>query len=103
MTTQLVGKTFDFNLGAVRLRFTFDSVSQATFVIVEGGGMVEVGHTETVAIDLREIREGLYLNTWTEASGATVTHVEDFAQSRLFSTATIAGTLYTFSGTITEV
>ncbi|MFV2020123.1 MoaF-related domain-containing protein [Micromonospora sp. LOL_023] len=33
-------------------------------------------------LDLRRIRDGVYLNSWTEVSGATVTHVEKFATRR---------------------
>ena len=43
---------------------------------------------------------GVYLNSWTEASGATVTHVEDFANATLYSNMTVSGTLYNFVGTI---
>ncbi|MGV9847443.1 MoaF-related domain-containing protein [Streptomyces endocoffeicus] len=48
------------------------------------------------------MRDGVYLNSWTEASGATVTHVEDFANATLYSNVTVDGILYHFVGTITE-
>lgn len=48
------------------------------------------------------MRDGVYLNSWTEVSGATVTHVEDFANATLYSNVTVDGTLYHFVGTITE-
>jgi hypothetical protein len=103
MSTELIGKSFAFDLGQVKLNFTFNSVSTGTIVIVDGGGMLPDGHTETVEIDLKKIRHGLYLNSWTEASGSTVTHVEDYATSTLYATATIEGTLYRFVGTIAEL
>ncbi|MCK0116434.1 hypothetical protein MWU57_05260 [Isoptericola sp. S6320L] len=102
MTEQPVGNSYRFDLGPLKVRFTFDSSSQGTFVVEEGGGLAPDGHTETVTLDLRKIRDGLYLNSWTEASGATVTHVEDFANATLYSHVTVDSTLYTFTGTITE-
>jgi hypothetical protein len=67
-----------------------------------GRGLAPDGHTETVEIDLKKIRDGVYLNSWTEASGATVTHVEDFANATLYSNVTVDGTLHNLVGTITE-
>jgi hypothetical protein len=98
----MVGKTYTFDMGWLKVRFTFDSQSQGSFVVEEGGGLTPNGHAETVALDLKEIRDGVYLNSWTEASGATVTHVEDFANATLYSNVTVDGTLYNFVGTITE-
>ncbi|MDT0330590.1 MoaF-related domain-containing protein [Nocardiopsis lambiniae] len=102
MTVQLVGKSYKFDLGPLKVRFTFDSPSQGSFVVEEGGGLAPDGHAETVALDLKKIREGVYLNSWTEAGGATVTHVEDFANATLYSNVTVDGTLYNLVGTITE-
>ncbi len=45
--------------------------------------------TETVAISVATIRPGVFLVSWVEASGATVVHVEDFADSMLYSHATL--------------
>ena len=102
MTSRLVGRSHKFDLGLLKVRFTFDSSSQGSFAVEEGGGLAPDGHAETVALDLRKIREGDYLNSWTEASGATVTHVEDFANATLYSNVTVDGTLYNLVGTITE-
>ncbi|NJQ00540.1 MoaF-related domain-containing protein [Streptomyces zingiberis] len=102
MTTQLVGRSFRFDLGPLKVRFTFDSPSQGSFVVEEGGGLAPDGHAETVTLDLKKIRDGVYLNSWTEAGGATVTHVEDFANATLYSNVTVDGHLYHLAGTITE-
>ncbi|MEU6784972.1 hypothetical protein ABZ912_37760 [Nonomuraea angiospora] len=61
--------------------------------VEEGGGLAPDGHAETVQLDL---------SSWTEAGGATVTHVEDFANGTLYSNVTVDGTLYNFVGTIEE-
>ncbi|MFI8527264.1 MoaF-related domain-containing protein [Promicromonospora sukumoe] len=102
MTVPMVGKTYNFEMGQLKVRFTFDSESQGSFVVEEGGGLAPNGHAETVALDLKEIRDGVYLNSWTEASGATVTHVEDFANATLYSNVTVDGVLYNLVGTIKE-
>jgi hypothetical protein len=101
MPTQLIGKTYNFDLGPLKIRFIFESQTQGSFVVEEGAGLAPDGHTETVTFDIHEIRDGLYLNSWTEASGATVTHLEDFANATLYSHVTIGGTLHKFVGTIT--
>ncbi|MEV0894044.1 nuclear transport factor 2 family protein [Promicromonospora sp. MEB111] len=103
MTAPMIGKTYTFDMGWLKVRFTFDSESKGSFVVEEGGGLTPNGHAETVALDLKEIRDGVFMNSWTEASGATVTHVEDFTNSTLYSNVTVDGTLYNFVGTITEV
>ncbi|MFB8105515.1 MULTISPECIES: hypothetical protein [Streptomyces] len=102
MSHPLVGKSFRFDIGPLKVDFTFDSASQGSFVVEEGGGLAPDGHTETVRLDLREIREGLYLNSWTESSGATVTHLEDFANATVYSNVTVDGVLHNFVGTIKE-
>ncbi|MGQ5228126.1 MoaF-related domain-containing protein [Streptomyces sp. yara] len=102
MTYPMVGKSYTFELGPLRVKFTFDSQPQGSFVVEEGGGLAPDGHTETVTLDLKEIREGVYLNSWTEASGATVTHLEDFARATVYSNVTVDGTLYNFVGSIKE-
>ena len=103
MTAPMIGKTYTFDMGWLKVRFTFDSESKGSFVVEEGGGLTPNGHAETVALDLKEIRDGVFMNSWTEASGATVTHVEDFTNSTLYSNVTVDGTLYNFVGTFTEV
>nr|WP_285105530.1 nuclear transport factor 2 family protein [Promicromonospora sp. MEB111] len=99
----MVGKTYRFDMGWLRMRFTFSSSSQGRFVVEEGGGLTPNGHAETVALDLKEIRDDLYLNSWAEACGTTVTHVVDLANATVYSNVTVDGTLYNFVGTITEV
>jgi predicted SnoaL-like aldol condensation-catalyzing enzyme len=103
MTVPMVGKTYRFDMGWLRVRFTFSSSSQGRFVVEEGGGLTPNGHAETVALDLREIRDNVYLNSWAEACGTTVTHVVDLANATVYSNVTVDGTLYNFVGTITEV
>lgn len=103
MSTELVGKSFVFNFGRLAVKFTYVSQSKATFTILDGGGMAPDGHNETVEIGLTKIRDGLYLDSWTEASGDTVTQVEDHATSTVYANITSAGILHNLVGTITEL
>lgn len=65
-----VGKSYRFDLGTLQIRYTFDSSDSATFVVESGGGLAPDGHTEHVAIELHEIRPGVFLNSWREATGS---------------------------------
>jgi predicted SnoaL-like aldol condensation-catalyzing enzyme len=103
MTVPMVGRTYRFDMGWLRVRITFSSSSQGRFVVEEGGGLIPNGHAETVALDLKEIRDDVYLNSWAEACGTTVTHVVDLAKATVYSNVTVDGTLYNFVGTIAEV
>ncbi|MGO4749255.1 hypothetical protein AB4212_11605 [Streptomyces sp. 2MCAF27] len=67
-----------------------------------GAGLAPDGHAETVALNLQEIREGVCLNSWTEASGAAVSHLEDVENGKLYSNVTVDGKLCHFIGTIKE-
>ena len=97
-----VGKSYRFDLGALQIRYTFDSTDSATFVVESGGDLAPDGHTEHVAIELHEIRPGLFLNSWREATGATVSHIEDFDSGKLYSNVTVEGQLYRLVGAIQE-
>ncbi|MFJ3407135.1 MoaF-related domain-containing protein [Promicromonospora sp. NPDC090134] len=103
MTVPMDGKTYRFDMGWLRVKFTFSSSSQGSFVVEEGGGLTPNGHAETVALDLKKIRDDGYLNSWTEACGTTVTHVVDLANATVYANVTVDGTLYNFVGTITEL
>ncbi|MFD8384680.1 hypothetical protein ACFV2X_40205 [Streptomyces sp. NPDC059679] len=102
MTKRLADHSYRFDLGDLKVRFTFDSPTQGSFVVEHGAGLAPDGHAETVALKLQEIREGVCLNSWTEVSGATVTHLEDFENGQLYSNVTVDGKLYHFIGTIKE-
>lgn len=103
MPQQLIGQTYHFDLGALKVDYRFDSDTKATFTVRQGAGLAPDGYTETVDIALHRIRDGLYLNSWTEAGGATVTHVEDFANGVLYSNVTVDDRLHAFKGTIRKL
>ena len=100
MIENLIGETVKFDFGELKVRFTFDSTEQATFVVENGAGMTKDGHTETVDIVLEEIRPSVFMVSWREATGATVTHIEDYANGVVHSNVTLDGKLYNLVGKI---
>jgi hypothetical protein len=80
-----VGLTFDVTFDAFSVRLTTLPDSQIRFRIPEG----PYARSEVVRIDAKAIRPGVFLVSWVEASGATVVHVEDFADGMLYSHATL--------------
>ena len=103
MTTALAGKTYAADLGQLQVRITYESDTRMTFVVSSGAGLTTDGHTETVDVEIVEIRPQVYLVSWREASGATVVHVEDLERSVLHSTVTIDGQIYRMHGTMKEL
>lgn len=100
MIDELIGKTFKFDFGDLKVKYTFDSSDRASFVVEAGGGMVADGHAETVDINLAEIRPSVFHVSWREQSGATVIHVEDYANGVVRSDVTLDGQLYNLVGKI---
>jgi hypothetical protein len=80
-----VGLVFDATFDAFAVRLTTLPNSEIHFHIADG----PYAHKETVKIVATLVRPGIFLVSWVEASGATVVHVEDFAQSVLHSHATL--------------
>lgn len=80
-----VDLTFEVKFDAFAVRLTTLPDSKIRFHIAEG----PYARTETVKISATLIRPGLFAVSWVEASGATVVHVEDFAQGIIHSHATL--------------
>jgi len=80
-----VGLVFDVTFEAFAVRLTTLPNNELRFQIAEG----PYARTETVKIVATLIRPGLFIVSWVESGGATVVHVEDFAQGVLYSHATL--------------
>lgn len=80
-----VGLTFDVRFDLFAARLTTLPSSELRFHIAEGPH----ARTETVKIVTTLLRPGVFIVSWIEAGGATVVHVEDFAQGVLYSHATL--------------
>ncbi|MDM1295324.1 hypothetical protein HX021_13630 [Sphingobacterium sp. N143] len=71
------------------------------FTVIEGGSLARSGYTERVDTNIIKLRTKLYLVTWKEQSGATVTHIEDHENGIAYYNITLPdGRLYTMRGTI---
>lgn len=102
MKHDLTGKIFLADLGTFKSELYFESDDSLIFKIAEGGGPAAIGHTEKVQIAITEVRPQVYMVAWKEATGATVTHIEDHENGILYSNATLPdGSFYTMQGTIT--
>lgn len=98
---QILGTRFLAEVGPLTFEMHFASEQQMTFRIIQGAGMVPDGHEETVAVTVAEIRPDVYLTSWKEESGATVTHLEDFDRGQLHARITHPdGTTDALTGTI---
>ena len=80
-----VGLVFDVSFEEFSVRLTTLPNSELRFAITDG----PYAKTEKVEIAATPIRPGVFLVSWVESSGATVVHVEDFANGTLHSHATL--------------
>lgn len=101
MSNEPVGAPYEFELGELRGRFTFVSPKNVRFQLTSGAGFAPDDHDETVEVTVVDVRPGVLLSSWTEASGTTVVHLIDFDNGELYSRATTDGVLHTMSGTLT--
>ncbi|MEU7473506.1 hypothetical protein AB0A94_34175 [Streptomyces sp. NPDC044984] len=98
---QVADRHIFVDLGRLTLEMRFQAGGRMTFTVVEGGDLVPNGHTETVGITSAEIRPEVFLTSWKEESGATITHLEDFERGRVHSRITLPdGTPLALTGTI---
>jgi len=90
----------DFNVIKFELDFTVES--KLTYTLLSEDGTR--GASETVSIETSEIRPGVHLVTWKEASGTTVVHIEDFENASIITNITAAdGTFTKLKGTLSEL
>lgn len=90
----------DFNMMKFELDFTVED--ELTFAQLQGSG--SRGPAETVSIETSEIRPGVHLVTWQEASGATVVHVEDFENASIITNITAPdGTFIKLKGSLSKL
>jgi hypothetical protein len=98
----IIGKTFQVEFAMAKARLAIESETSLTFSILEKNGD-RANTTETVSIKLTEIRPALFLVTWKEASGTTVTQVHDHETGVIYSNwTTPEGQFTNVRGTIKE-
>jgi hypothetical protein len=80
----ITGKKYQLDFGMANAVLHIESETQLTFTITQKGGEA-VNITETVAIRLTELRPQLYMITWKELSGTTVSQVHDYERGIIYS------------------
>lgn len=101
MKTKLTGNKYKVDLGSLKVEHFIESDSSMVFTILEGGELNKAGYSERVEIIVSEIRPQVYMVSWKEISGATITHLEDHENGILFSNITLPdGKFYNMKGTI---
>lgn len=75
LTEYPVGKTYVYDIGVAIVEQHYLSDRQMRYKNLTGE---HAGEEETVAIDIKFIRPGVFLTSWQEASRITVVHLEDF-------------------------
>ncbi|WCT12498.1 MoaF-related domain-containing protein [Mucilaginibacter jinjuensis] len=100
---EIIGKEYLVDFGMAKAVLHFESETSLTFTITEKEGAAD-NTTETVAIKLTEIRPHVLMATWQEASGTTVTQVQDYEKGIIYSNWTSReGEFYNTQGTIKPV
>lgn len=103
MTTdkiQVVGNKFNADFGDYLFELFFESETQLTFTSLRGENL---GYSETVQITMTEIRPNVYMTTWIEKAGTTVTHIEDFENNTVYTNIIYPDlTFYNLKGTLTQ-
>lgn len=82
---QVIGNKFKVNFGEYSFQLHFESETQMTWKALTNDGF---GNQETVNITKVEIRPNVYMIYWTEKSGTTVSHVEDFENGIVYTNIT---------------
>ena len=79
---KIVGKKFSVDFGAKAI-LDIQSETSMTFIITEKGG-VKDNETETVEIEITEIRPEIFMVTWKEKNGNTVTQIQDHEKQLVY-------------------
>lgn len=85
---KIIGNEFLADFGMAKARLHIQSETSLTFTITEQNGN-EVNISETVEIKMTEIRPQLFLVTWKEGSGKTITQVQDYEKEIIYSNWTL--------------
>ncbi len=99
----ITGNKYLVDFGMAKAILHIDNETSLTFTITEKEGSA-VNTSETVDIKLTELRPELYLLTWQEKSGTTVTQVHDYENGIVYSNWTSTDGVFTnITGTIKQI
>ncbi|WP_433193928.1 MoaF-related domain-containing protein [Nocardia sp. CA-107356] len=69
----------------------YESDTSLTITVLEGAGLADAGHRESVETTMAELRPGLFFSTWRERSGTVVAQIADFPNGVVRAVAMPAG------------
>ena len=81
-----VGHRYFVDFGAFQVELDFASDTSLTYYNLDKDGN-KVG-SETVAIKVEPITDGIFLVTWQESDKSTVVHIEDYVQHTIVTNIT---------------
>ncbi len=87
-TIQVIGHTFKFDFGEYAFQLHFKNDTLLTLALLRG---TKPGPEQTVVISKTRIRPNVYMVTWQEKSGTTVTDVQDFGRGIVYANITEPG------------
>lgn len=100
---KITGNKFEVDFGMAKAILNIERENQLTFTITKKGGE-KVNVVETVQTKMAELRPQLYLITWQEANGTTVTQVHDYENETIYSNWTSReGEFTNLKGTLKKV
>ena len=86
----IIGNKFLADFGMAKSVLAIDSKTSLSFTITEKEGK-EINTTETVEIKLTQLRPKLYMLTWKETNGNTVTQIQDHKKGAVYNNWTTPG------------
>ncbi len=96
----IIGNKFLVDFGMAKAILNIESETSLTFTITEKDGNV-ADITETVEIKMTEIRPQLFMATWKEVNGNTITQIQDYEKGIVYSNwTTPSGELINLTGTL---
>jgi len=100
---KIIGSEFLVDFGMAKAILDIQSETSLTFTITEKNGK-ETRETETVKTQMTELRPQLYMLTWTEKNGNTVTQIHDYENGIIYSNWTTPDGEFTHAkGTLKQV
>jgi hypothetical protein len=80
----IIGNSFSVDFGMAKAILNIESETSLTFTTVEKKGK-EVHEIETVKTEMTELRPQLYMLTWKEKNGNTITQIHDYDNGIIYS------------------
>ena len=80
----IIGNSFSVDFGMAKAILNIESETSLTFTTIEKNGK-EVHEVETVITEMTALRPQLYMLTWKEKNGNTITQIQDYENGIIYS------------------